>query len=102
MILPLIPRAPSDLIVTDTTPVSITIQWQDNSDNESGFIIARRIENELLFQYIDTVGCDVLTYQEMGLTPDDNLYFIKYVHIMIYGLSDFTIQFLPEPRKVQV
>ncbi|MDQ3021505.1 MAG: T9SS type A sorting domain-containing protein [Bacteroidota bacterium] len=84
-----IPRAPSNLRVINTTPVSITIMWNDNSDNESGFIIARRRQDELLFRYIDTVLFDVLTYQEVGLTPD-NVYFYKVCAYNTFGLSDFT------------
>lgn len=83
------PRAPSNLRVINTTPVSISIEWDDNSENELGFIIARRVQGELLFQYIDTVEADVLTYQEMGLTPD-NVYFYKVCSYNAYGLSDFT------------
>lgn len=85
----LIPAAPSNLIITDTTTTSITINWVDNSNNESGFIIARRKQDEILFTYIDTVGTDVLTYQEVGLTPD-NLYFYKVCSYNSFGLSDFT------------
>lgn len=84
-----IPRAPSNLTVSNTTPTTITIQWQDNSDNEQGFIIARRVQGEMIFRYIDTVTADVLTYQEVGLTPD-NLYFYKVCSFNNYGLSDFS------------
>jgi len=84
-----IPRAPSDLIITDTTSTSITINWADNSLNEAGFIIARRTEDEVVFSYIDTVGSDILTYQEVGLTPDV-LYFYKVCSYNNYGFSDFT------------
>ncbi|MBK8549814.1 MAG: T9SS type A sorting domain-containing protein [Ignavibacteria bacterium] len=84
-----IPLAPSNLILTDSTPTSITIEWQDNSDNELGFIIARREEGQMLFQYIDTVGLDILTYQEVGLTPD-NVYYYKVCSYNTFGLSDFT------------
>lgn len=84
-----IPRAPSNLILTDSTPTSITIQWQDNSSNELGFIIARREEGQILFKYIDTVGLDILTYQEVGLTPD-NVYYYKVCSYNTFGLSDFT------------
>lgn len=85
----LIPRAPSNLKVINTTPVSITIRWEDNSDNETGFIIARREPFELLFRYIDSVSADILTYQETGLTTD-NLYFYKVCSYNSFGLSDFT------------
>lgn len=85
----IIPHAPSDLIVTDIKETSITITWQDNSYNELGFIIARREINEITFRYIDTVQTDVLTYQEVGLTPD-NIYQYKVCSFNQFGLSDFT------------
>lgn len=85
----IIPRAPSNLIISDTTSTSITINWQDNSANEYGFIIARRTQDEVTFRYIDTVGTDILTYQEVGLTPDV-LYFYKVCSYNGSGLSDFT------------
>ena len=84
-----IPMAPSNLIISDTTSTSITINWQDNSSNESGFIIARRTQDEVTFRYIDTVGTDILTYQEVGLTPDV-LYLYKVCSYNDFGLSDFT------------
>ncbi|MFZ1321735.1 MAG: T9SS type A sorting domain-containing protein [Ignavibacteria bacterium] len=85
----IIPRAPSDLLINEITETTVTISWQDNSYNESGFIIARREINELLFRYIDTVQTDVLTYQEVGLTPD-NVYLYKVCSYNSFGLSDFT------------
>ncbi len=84
-----IPRAPSDLIISDTATTSLTINWQDNSTNELGFIIARRTQDEVTFRYIDTVATDILTYQEVGLTPDV-LYFYKVCSYNDFGLSDFT------------
>lgn len=85
----IIPRAPSDLLIAEITETSVTITWQDNSYNESGFIIARREINEIEFRYIDTVQTDVLTYQEVGLTPD-NIYLYKVCSYNAFGLSDFT------------
>lgn len=94
----LIPAAPSNLILTDSTPTSITVEWQDNSNNELGFIIARREAGQLLFEYIDTVGMDILTYQEVGLTPD-NVYFYKVCSYNSFGLSDFTNTVLARTAK---
>ncbi|MBK8983887.1 MAG: fibronectin type III domain-containing protein [Ignavibacteria bacterium] len=85
----IIPRAPSDLLVDEITETSVSISWQDNSYNESGFIIARRQLGEIVFRYIDTVAADVLTYQEVGLTPD-NTYFYKLCSYNAFGVSDFT------------
>ncbi|MBK9333365.1 MAG: T9SS type A sorting domain-containing protein [Ignavibacteria bacterium] len=85
----IIPRAPSDLLVDEITETSVSISWQDNSYNESGFIIARRQLGEIVFRYIDTVAADVLTYQEVGLTPD-HTYFYKICSYNLFGVSDFT------------
>ncbi len=83
------PAAPTELKVVNTTPTSITIRWMDNSMNETGFIIARRLDGDLLFTYVDTVQADILTYQETGLTTD-SLYYYKVCAYNSFGLSDFT------------
>ncbi|MBK7160772.1 MAG: T9SS type A sorting domain-containing protein [Ignavibacteria bacterium] len=83
------PGAPSELRITNITMTSITINWNDNSNNEAGFIIARRRQGEVQFEYIDTVQTDVLTYQEVGLTPD-NIYYYKVCSYNLAGTSDFT------------
>lgn len=83
------PAAPSNLSVTDITMNSITINWNDNASNELGFIIARRNPGEIYYHYIDTVQTDVLTYQEVGLTPD-NIYFYKVCSYNNQGTSDFS------------
>ncbi|MEP7146931.1 MAG: fibronectin type III domain-containing protein, partial [bacterium] len=85
----LIPTAPTNLTVQSITTTSITIGWQDNATNENGFIIARKNQNEPFFRYIDTVGTDILTYQEVGLTPD-NIYIYKVCAFNNAGISDYT------------
>jgi len=83
------PSAPSELRISGITNTSIRINWNDNSNNELGFIIARRGPGEVAYTYIDTVATDVLTFQEVGLTPD-NVYFYKVCSYNNTGTSDFT------------
>lgn len=84
-----IPGTPSNLRVVKTTLNSVKIQWNDNASNEFGFIIARKRPNISYFEFIDSVGTDVLTYQEVGLTPD-NVYFYKVCAYNSFGISDYT------------
>jgi Fibronectin type III domain len=84
-----IPNIPSDLIITDVTPVTITIHWNDNSNNEDGFIIARKTQDDLYYHYIATVGPDILTYQDVGLTTD-NLYTYKVCSFNEFGISEYS------------
>ncbi len=84
-----IPAAPTNLQVVKTTLTSIRIQWEDNAVNEFGFIVARKRPGIPYFEFIDSVGSDVLTYQEVGLTPD-NVYFYKVCAFNNFGISDYT------------
>lgn len=84
-----LPATPTNLRVMKTTVKSITIRWDDNAYNEQGFIIARRSQDQLMFEYIDTVETDVLTYQEVGLTPD-NVYYYKVCAYNEIGISDYS------------
>jgi len=84
-----LPARPTNLRVAKTTTTSITITWDDNANNENGFIIARRKPGDIIFEYIDSVGMDVLTYQDVGLTPD-NVYFYKVCAYNGIGISDYS------------
>lgn len=84
-----IPGTPSNLRTLDTSPTSIAMEWTDNAVNENGFIIARKGPEDLFFHYIDTVAADVLTYQEVGLTPD-RIYLYKVCSFNEYGISDYS------------
>ncbi len=62
-----IPQAPSNLRVRKVTGTSISLQWRDNSNNEQGFYI-ERFNDGGFFTRIATVGANVTTYTDTGLT----------------------------------
>ena len=66
---PLPPAAPTDLLVTEAGPYSITFQWTDNSDDEVMFEIYRRTPTGT-FQIIDIASPDDTSYSDAGLTAD--------------------------------
>jgi hypothetical protein len=62
------PAAPSDLRATILSTTSVRLDWTDNSYNETGFEIERRLGTNPWIN-ISTVGSDVTTYTDRGLTP---------------------------------
>lgn len=51
------------------SPTSIFLTWTDNSPNERGFEIWRRVSGETLFTYVAVTGEDIVSYLDTQLTP---------------------------------
>ena len=62
---PVPPSAPSNLSATANAASRVTIAWNDNSANEDGFKIERKIGGT--FNQIGIVGANVITYTDTGL-----------------------------------
>jgi PKD repeat protein len=63
------PIAPSNLRATAVSSSRITLTWQDNSDNEQGFKIERRVEGGSYSQ-IATVEANTQSYSDSGLSSE--------------------------------
>jgi transcriptional regulator CtsR len=62
------PEVPSALTADAASSSQIDLAWQDNSDDETGFKIERKTGSGVYIQ-IATVGADVTTYTNAGLSP---------------------------------
>jgi fibronectin type 3 domain-containing protein len=62
-----IPAAPSNLVATAVSSSQINLTWTDNSSNEQGFKIERKIGSGS-FTEIATVGANANSYSNTGLT----------------------------------
>ncbi|MCY3714372.1 MAG: fibronectin type III domain-containing protein [Gemmatimonadetes bacterium] len=62
------PPKPNSLTAQATSATEIQLSWTDNSDNELGFEISRRTRGASL-AVVDSVGADVTTYTDSGLSP---------------------------------
>ena len=62
------PAAPTNLVATAVSETEIELTWTDNSDNETGFKIEVDEGNTGTFVYLDTVGANVTSYPDSGLT----------------------------------
>jgi transcriptional regulator CtsR len=68
------PSAPSNLKAERRSNTVIDLEWNDNSDNETGFKIERKKEGGKYAQ-IDTVGGDVTTYTDSGLSSNTTYFY---------------------------
>jgi uncharacterized delta-60 repeat protein len=68
-------NAPSDLSAETITNTEIRLDWADNSLNEDGFRIERKIGELGDFSEITTVGADISEYSDTGLDPDTKYFY---------------------------
>ena len=68
------PIAPSNLYVSSFSTNTITLSWNDNSNNETGFEIWRSL-NGYSFSKIKNLGANTTTYTDLGLSPDTTYYY---------------------------
>ncbi len=68
------PDAPSNLTLTVISATEIKLDWNDNSSDEDGFKIERKIEGGSYSQ-IQELGPNINTFSDAGLTPDTKYYY---------------------------
>jgi len=70
------PAAPSNLSATAITQTSLTLNWTDNSNNETGFTIQRARNSGFTRELVSvTVGADVTSFDVTGLTKNTKYFF---------------------------
>jgi hypothetical protein len=57
------------------TSTSITLNWQDNSNNETGFQIQRATSSGGPWSVVGTVGANVTSYMDAGLSSSTTFYY---------------------------
>jgi hypothetical protein len=68
------PAAPTNLLATAISSSQIALSWTDNSTNENGFRIQCSSDG-VTFALIATVGVNVTTYTDNGLTTVTTYYY---------------------------
>jgi chitodextrinase len=69
------PAPPSNLATMAVTSTSITLNWQDNSNNELGFQIQRATSPGGPWNLIGSTGANVTSYTDNGLSPSTTYYY---------------------------
>jgi hypothetical protein len=57
------------------TATFITINWQDNSNNEVGFQIQRATSSGGPWSVVGTTGANVTSYTDRGVSPDTTYFY---------------------------
>ena len=69
-----VPAAPTNLVATAGSSSQINLVWTDNAANETGFAIERSSDG-ITFTALATVGANVSTYANTGLTPATRFFY---------------------------
>ncbi len=69
------PLAPSGLTATVVSTTQIALTWIDNSSDETQFILERKTGGNGTYVQIATVGANVTTYTDSGLTLNTAYYY---------------------------
>ncbi|HJQ25056.1 MAG TPA: choice-of-anchor D domain-containing protein [Blastocatellia bacterium] len=83
---PKTPAAPTNLVAKAVSSTEIDLTWQDNATDEQGFRIERSLDGQN-FTEIATVGPNVQSYNDTGLTPETT-YFYRVFAFNNFGNSD--------------
>jgi len=70
-----VPIPPSGLTATTVSSSQIDLAWTDNSTNETGFKIERKTGAGGAYSQIDTVGANVTSYSDKGLSASTPYYY---------------------------
>ena len=80
---------PSHLEAVAGTDYGINLSWQDNSENEDGFVIERKTGSGGEYSVIDSVDPDITSYTDTGLSPELTYYYRVYAYSS-EGDSDYS------------
>lgn len=67
------PSSPEDLVITQLTPTSIRLNWLDNSNNEDGFKIDKKINSENWIEDFVILNLNTAEYVDNTIEPN-NMY----------------------------
>ena len=86
---PVLPNMPSSLAASGITKSGLTLTWDDNSSNETGFKIERSLASSTGFSEIASTLANVTIYQDNSLQPSTTYYY-RIKAFNADGSSDYT------------
>ena len=74
-VIPPTPSAPVGLTIASATTAKIVLIWTDNSNNETGFKVERKISPSTVWNRVATVAADTTTYTSNNVTAGVTYFF---------------------------
>ena len=71
----IIPTSPTNLTAITVSSSQINLNWTDNSNDETGFIIEEKVESGGTWTVKDSVASNVVEYQSIGLSSNTKYYY---------------------------
>jgi hypothetical protein len=68
------PKAPSNLVANVTSNTSIKLSWNDNSSDETGFILERKMEDGAFSKLAD-IETNTISFEDLGLNENTVYYY---------------------------
>ena len=87
-----IPIAPSNLTGVVVSSSKVNLSWTDNSTNETGFKIERRLDGGN-YAMIGTVNSDILNYSDSGLVSNTNYTYRVYSYNAVGNSITYSNEF---------
>ena len=70
-----LPVAPTRLSAIAITGGKITLAWENNTNNETGFYIERSLRSNMAFSQVASLGAGITTYTDSGLSLGKRYYY---------------------------
>ncbi len=83
------PQPAWDLVATPLAPDSVKLTWTDNSNNETGFQIERRAENETKYSVIKTTAANETSFTDKELNSSA-IYYYRVLSINSFGSTYYS------------
>ncbi|MGM0581791.1 MAG: reprolysin-like metallopeptidase [Bacteroidota bacterium] len=84
-----VPAAPTTITAANNPDGSVLIQWTDNADDESGYIIERSVDNNSNFELLSELGMDSFSYTDDSV-EEETIYFYRVKAFNENGESEYS------------
>ena len=84
-----LPLAPSNLFANPDSKTQVSLNWADNSSDETGFELWRSVSSNSNYQLLSNLGPNVTSYTDNGLTSNTTYYY-KLRAVNANGESEYS------------